>query len=316
MYNNTIDLSKWMSFLSKEKQDVPITQLKLVGSHNSASYKVNYALPIDKKMYLYLMKYTHYFGTSFFVSRWVKCQELSIYDQLKLGVRFLDLRIAYRETDNTFYCTHTFTCCKLVEVLSDIKRFIKEHDTEILLINISIDSVFKYQNYDKIINDMTAIFYKILDNELYQYIPTNILPSYNEIKTLQKSILLFFNIYYIETEIPTYFWPNRLINSKWHNQQSVDKLLVKCEDTMKKIATDNNNQNTINVAQLILTPNKNSVIKGLSGLTSIRKFSKIVENKITSCNFLNNAFILSATTVYLFDFITLDIVKRVIERNF
>lgn len=166
MYNentanqNTINLSKWMSFLSKEKQDAQITQLKLVGTHNSASYTVNYALPINTKIYLYLMKYTHYFGTSFFVSRWVKCQDLTIYDQLKLGVRFLDLRVAYRESDNIFYCTHTFTCCKLVDVLSDIRRFIEKYNTEIILINVQIDNVFKYQCIDeKIINNMTDIFY-------------------------------------------------------------------------------------------------------------------------------------------------------------
>ena len=65
-----------------------------------------------------------------------KCQDLSIADQLAIGVRFFDIRLQLK--NDQFVVVHSFVDQALTfeEVLADIKVFMKVHPSETLIISI------------------------------------------------------------------------------------------------------------------------------------------------------------------------------------
>ena len=69
-----------------------------------------------------------------------KCQSLPIKEQLKIGVRFLDIRLQL--VDNKLKVVHSFTdqMTDFEDVLSDMTAFIRDHQSEFLLVSIKEDA--------------------------------------------------------------------------------------------------------------------------------------------------------------------------------
>jgi len=74
-----------------------------------------------------------------FGKKWDRCQNLSIYGQLKSGVRFLDLRLAtlpVNKTTSETFCVHGFVCDSLSNILDEIKNFLDDHPSETVVVSM------------------------------------------------------------------------------------------------------------------------------------------------------------------------------------
>ena len=82
----------------------------------------------------------------------------SIYDQLKNGARYLDLRIARSSTstDKTFYLVHTFVVGHLSNALEDILRFMNEHRGEVVI--IKVQPKFRINTYNETTEVLDYVF--------------------------------------------------------------------------------------------------------------------------------------------------------------
>jgi hypothetical protein len=111
-----------------------------IGSHNSGTYHVSNA--ISSSMYSQGSPFAQKVACihSFFpcVKRFVQTQKYSIYDQLRIGVRFLDIRVALFPNSELFV-THTIACVPFTTVISDISRFLTENSTELFVLLIRPD---------------------------------------------------------------------------------------------------------------------------------------------------------------------------------
>ena len=69
-----------------------------------------------------------------------KCQSLSIGEQLKIGVRFLDIRL--RLVDNELRVVHSFTdqMTDFEDAAEEMAEFIRENESEFLLVSIKEDA--------------------------------------------------------------------------------------------------------------------------------------------------------------------------------
>ena len=69
-----------------------------------------------------------------------KCQSLSIEEQLKIGVRFLDIRLQL--VDNELKVVHSFVdqLTDFDDVLDDLVAFIRNHEGEFLIVSIKEDA--------------------------------------------------------------------------------------------------------------------------------------------------------------------------------
>lgn len=69
-----------------------------------------------------------------------KCQSLSIEEQLKIGVRFLDIRLQL--VNNKLKVVHSITdqMTDFEDILADITSFIRNHESEFLIVSIKEDA--------------------------------------------------------------------------------------------------------------------------------------------------------------------------------
>lgn len=101
-----------------------------------------------------------------------KCQDMSIVNQLKIGVRFLDLRLQLVKDE--LRIVHSFVDQKLLfkNVLKDISDFIKENSSEFIIISIKEDADSKKSTvsfYDKVLEELNKF-----DNITGSALPTTL----------------------------------------------------------------------------------------------------------------------------------------------
>lgn len=126
------DGRRWMAALD---DSTPINQLSIPGTHDSGA--------------------THSIGD---VTG--KCQSLGIEDQLKIGVRFLDIRLQLVGDDLRIVHSFMDQGTDFDDTLEDIVEFIEENPTEFLFISIKKDADSKRPAGD---------FARLLEDELREY---------------------------------------------------------------------------------------------------------------------------------------------------
>ena len=162
-------MEKWMSNLPDDKK---ILLINIAGSHDSTAYCMN-----------------------FFGSVFAKCQDLNIVDQLKIGVRKFDIRVA--ENNNWAYscgineivsdydldliCCHGICNCYYINdsgaknniafkhVLLDLKNFLEENPSETIILSVTSGRGNKYNHikraaaiFDKLVGDISINYNKNL----------------------------------------------------------------------------------------------------------------------------------------------------------
>ncbi len=141
-------MNDWMKNIPS---DYLISNINLPGTHNSCAQFINFKL----------------------IS---KCQNKNIFDQLKMGIRFLDIRFNF--DGNNLFINHSFLKCKasrtkkenllFSDVLASCEAFLKENPSEIVIMSIkreagkSEEETFDYF-YNTFVKD-SDIFY--LKNEV------------------------------------------------------------------------------------------------------------------------------------------------------
>ena len=128
-----------LSTLSSKK----VISIKNVGSNN---WMASLADDIDIREVS--IPATHDSGTNGLMSL-AKCQNLSISDQLKAGIRFLDIRVTPQGKGSisnfSLKLSHTFvSSIAFKDVLSDVKNFLLANPSETILIKIARDSGAEY----------------------------------------------------------------------------------------------------------------------------------------------------------------------------
>ena len=140
------DVMTWMSYIH---DDTKISDISIPGTHDSGA--------------------TH---SIFDVAG--KCQDLSIKQQLRVGVRFFDLRL--KLVNNEFKIVHSFVDQRLSfkKVLKELSKFINENNSEFIIISIKKEADDKNSTLnfkDKLTSDLNE-YQDIIsfDRELPEYI--------------------------------------------------------------------------------------------------------------------------------------------------
>ncbi len=130
-----LDKSKWMGELYQSRPDTPLTGMTIPRTHNAGTYKITPSsdiVPGESKWY-YLGKHL--------VSSWAKTQYRTIYEQLELGIRSFDFRIAL-DVAGVPWIGHAMYSVPLKEALSDIQRFTQEHPLEVVLLTYVLETAY------------------------------------------------------------------------------------------------------------------------------------------------------------------------------
>lgn len=126
-----IRLSLWMA--NPHIRALRFWDVTLPGSHNSASW----CLVNDGKKRWGSVALS-------FLKLYIHCQDATIYHQLQMGVRFLDLRVCkYLSRKGEPYCAHGgFRTVPLKDVLRQIASFCESHPSEVIVLSVRRDVAF------------------------------------------------------------------------------------------------------------------------------------------------------------------------------
>jgi hypothetical protein len=210
------------------------------------------------------------------------CQEYSVYEQLKAGIRYLDIRICDDTPDNEVWVSHTFLSCKLKDVLVEIASFLSNYKSEIVLLDITTDYNRKLSNPQKL-NTLLDQFLGGMSMTDYEFRHSMYIDLVNANK----------RVYYCDNNISTY--------PILHTSDPDDAIYRVTR--FSKYFEFKSTLYPITLLSLIITPTTDSVISGFTTLSldTIRKrayeyhklllseWSSVIEQKynIISHDFIN-----------------------------
>lgn len=147
-----MNTKNWMKDIDSK---IPVSMINIPGTHDSATEFMNSIVP-----------------------QFYRCQDKSIYEQIKLGARFIDARLQYK--NKHFRFVHSIGDCRVAkpwnsallyfdDVLADIKLFLTENPSETILLSVKMDDgnnadVFYREFYNAFIKDNKALWF--LDNRI------------------------------------------------------------------------------------------------------------------------------------------------------
>lgn len=155
VHDADLSYANWMSDVSNRLWSIPLRRIHLPGAHNSAAFKLHpYALAPaggahpDWVGWLNAQSPTMTTPISQLAVPWADCQGESVMDQLRHGVRYLDLRAVWveggserielglGEGEADWLVTHTLLGGPIEDVFIQVAEFLREHQREIVLLDL------------------------------------------------------------------------------------------------------------------------------------------------------------------------------------
>lgn len=299
-------MENWMSILNKKICHKKLKNLIIPGSHDSN---------------------THTITNTFFSKKFARCQKINIYEQMKIGIRFLDLRFGSKEEKILIDKHGLFIGGPFIKNLEYISEFLNKHPEEFLIINFQNENKLTKEEQILIIDMIKEKIGNFLINEedRQKWFKIDEV-TLNDIWKYKKRIFCFFSSYIRETGVFTDEYLKNIgifdqiesIDSKWHNVNNPIKLM---EANKINLANRKNIKNKFFCSQFVMTfqPVPEQIIKNLVSFTSPDTYKfvkKLYKNeliqKFISKNLKNNFNIL------LFDHVDFDLnlIKLLLCSNF
>ncbi|ETV74107.1 hypothetical protein H257_11073 [Aphanomyces astaci] len=126
----------WITDSSDVVRNLPLNQVAFPGSHNSGAYNICGNV-VSGDCHASLVPYIQRLPfVSSFVARWATCQRLSITEQLQAGVRYLDIRVQAFPSGAPRVC-HSLCSISLHECIAQVRAFLDEHPTELVILDVN-----------------------------------------------------------------------------------------------------------------------------------------------------------------------------------
>ena len=135
------DRCQWMQQLPDEVRRRPLHSVLLPTTHDSAAYQLAQGrLAQSKKSWAYWAeRFSRLPVVNRFQRAWTLTQNASLFQQLVMGVRAFDLRLAYDERNHRFYFAHRFACTTAAFGIKEVKHFLDLYRGEVVLLFIKPD---------------------------------------------------------------------------------------------------------------------------------------------------------------------------------
>lgn len=252
------DYSRWMGNLPNEKQLCLVKDLVIPGSHDSGAFFLDQSLEVGPDEPQSIHNLVTVFGrmAKSVIHSWSITQTLNIYEQLKSGIRYLDLRVALRPQDNEIRIVHGLYGCSVFEVLEDIKRFVSERPKEIVFIDFNHFYNMDSEAHQRLADSLLGMFAEILrapgdDNMNF---------TLQDMWGNEEKVVIFYNNFDVTTCYPC-FWPSSFLSSPWANVADKKELLKFLNEKCLKTELS---PNCFHVTQGVLTPQTSTVIQNMS----------------------------------------------------
>ncbi|KAK7495212.1 hypothetical protein BaRGS_00013622 [Batillaria attramentaria] len=283
----------------------------LSGTHNSGCYSLRAdweaspdAPPLAKFLTsIPLLRWT----AKHIMHKWGKCQRLSTLEQLLAGVRYLDLRVAYRVKDDQFYLVHSLYGPRVSDVLEDVKTFLQEHPKEVVLLDFN--HFYLERGLEKELHDRLITYIKDFFGELLCPKDQADRIHLNSLWQNKRRVVVFYYASCVASGHP-FLWPPQSISSNWADTMSRRECLAVGETGARNRRTEQ-----FHVCQAVLTPSASTVIWQPWGSVESNCAGKI--NPVLDKWLCSGALQGHERMIYIADFVDTpgDFVSRIISLN-
>ncbi|XP_068599824.1 PI-PLC X domain-containing protein 1 [Brachionichthys hirsutus] len=161
-----MDLSSedWMASLPEELWDVPLSNLAIPGSHDAMTYCLDCCcspLVPSEPDNLRLLDRLFPCITRPFIIKWATTQYKSIEEQLSMGIRYFDFRIAHKPNDssNDLYFKHAiYTHLTAQETLQSVASWLHAHPKEVVILACSHFEGMTYELHQAFVSTLNKLF--------------------------------------------------------------------------------------------------------------------------------------------------------------
>ena len=249
------EYSRWMEKLPSEKQRSPLKDLVIAGSHNSGTFSLdkNMGIGPDQSSVIRTLESIFEKVTKSVVYNWAVTQSMTIYEQLLSGIRYLDLRVAYRTEDKKIRVIHGLFGCTIDQVLDKVNQFLAKYPKEIVILHFQHFYNMNQAAHKTLADTLDASFSKILRAPGAQGPNVTLQEMWEE----KKNVIVIYN----ETGVVdahSHFWSPHFIRSPWPNTDDTNQLLeiLKEQSKASRVSED-----ALQVTQALLTPQNSTIGK-------------------------------------------------------
>ena len=255
------NLSNWMEHLPNEKQLCPLNQLTIPGSHNSASFWFDTAMelaPDKPKIIASMSDKVGLFDNAMkpVVNKWALTQSWNVKQQLCGGVRYFDLRVAYRKASDDFRFVHSLYGNMVDDVLEEIKTFLRENPKEVVLLDFNHLYDMEMEEHLRLATLINQCFGSMLHSPRLD----RSIASLQELWLAAEQVIVFYHNTSVIEMFPSFF-SSVFITSKWPNTDEHEKVVqhVASQGLVSKPPGQ------YHVAQAIATPQAATIFKNPRG---------------------------------------------------
>lgn len=259
----SIDLENWMRDLPGNIRDVPVIYLAIPGSHDSMSYGITRAsgLAPDAEPVLDRL-YPLFRGT---ILRWTITQSANTIQQLQMGIRYFDLRLATKTGTQDLYFTHGLYADEITLPLRDILEFVTTHPKEIVMLDFQHFYNFATEDHKRLMSMLLNMFGAKLCPRRVNLLPVTL----NAMERLGQQVIVIYRhqAVYSTSE----FWQPQAMPSPWPRREKPNDLLYFFENLRRPTGMGF-------VHQAVLTPTPAFIL--LRWLSSLRSKCAIPVQKV------------------------------------
>ncbi|CAB3253166.1 unnamed protein product [Arctia plantaginis] len=239
------NLESWMNDLPPQLKDVPLIYLAIPGSHDSMTYGITRSSKVapDAEPILHRL-YPLFRGT---ILRWTITQASDTWQQLLIGIRYLDLRLATMPNSDNFYFTHGLYGEEISGALTQVKEFVDKHPGEVVILDCQHFYGFTPRHHQMLMRYLLNLYgARLVPRQLdLRAITLNYL---NRLK-MQVIVVYRNESVYATTE----FWQPQMLPSPWPRQDSVNGLINFLENVRRHPSSGF-------VHQAVLTPTATFIV--------------------------------------------------------
>lgn len=281
----------WMRALSSDIADKSLNEIVIPGTHDSATNLISFSSKVAQEQDVpHWLNKLRYIGVGFIptgvIAKWSKTQNRTIKQQLMDGIRYLDLRVVYRDSNKAYYTVHGLYGEKIDDVLRQVKEFADRHPREIIILDFN----HLYNMKPKEGNSRNKGLINKIKNAFGDKLAPNTFGPKTKIGDFWKEgyqiIVLYGNNRSVQEN--DFLWSQKQISSPWPNKQSIKELKPVLDKELENWNGEDN-KDRLFVLQCILTPNGKTIKSAFVPFSKAPKNIKAFTNpvKVNIKNWLN-----------------------------
>ncbi|RZC35094.1 PI-PLC X domain-containing protein 3 [Asbolus verrucosus] len=263
------DLEHWMTNLPQKLKSLPIIHLAIPGSHDSITYGITTKsrLAPDAER---IIRDLRFLGPVLrvFMVEWSKTQLKNVLEQLNMGIRYLDFRVATKIGTDDFYFVHGLYSNGVGDVLEQIKGFLDTHPKEVIILDFQHFYAFQQSDHERLMHLVTSIFsHKLVPYSSHMTdLTLKYMQSWYQVVAIYRSDAARFG--------QPLLWPSACFPTPWANTVSISKLINFLDDRLR-----NRNSSVGFISQCVLTPSGWFVFKHLFSSLKSKCFVPLEKEK-------------------------------------